>query len=85
MYIMGGVIGQSVGLDYNFGQGIGFAHTFFQLRPKEIAAISCRAQQNGISRCWRRLGKQVQQIVPLFKSFSYLCDKHVFTKMINYE
>ena len=63
MYIMGGVIGQSVGLDYNFGQGIGFAHTFFQLRPKEIAVISCRAQQNGISRCWRRLGKQVQQIV----------------------
>ena len=49
MYIMGGVIGQSVGLDYNFGQGIGFAHTFFQLRPKEIAAISCRAEQNGIS------------------------------------
>lgn len=36
IYVMGGVFGQAVEPDYNFGQGIGFAQTFFQLWPKEV-------------------------------------------------
>jgi len=36
IYVMGGVFGQSVEPDYNFGQGIDFAQTFFRLWPKEV-------------------------------------------------
>lgn len=36
IYVMGGVFGQAVEPDFNFGQGIDFAQTFFQLWPKEV-------------------------------------------------
>ena len=39
MYVMGGVFGQAVEPDYNFGQGIDFAQTFFQLWPKDVDMI----------------------------------------------
>ena len=39
IYVMGGVIGESVEPDYNFGQGISFAQTFSQLWPDDVDII----------------------------------------------
>ena len=36
IYVMGGVFGKSIEPDYNFGQGLDFAQTFFQLWPMEV-------------------------------------------------
>ena len=36
IYVMGGVFGKAIEPDYNFGQGLDFAQTFFQLWPMEV-------------------------------------------------
>lgn len=36
IYVMGGVFGKAVEPDYNFGQGVSFAQTYFQLWPKDV-------------------------------------------------
>lgn len=39
IYVMGGVFGEAVEPDYNFGQGIEFAQTFFHLWPQEVDMV----------------------------------------------
>ena len=39
LYLMGGVFGSAVEPDYNFGQGIEFAKTFFHLWPTDVDII----------------------------------------------
>ena len=39
LYIMGGVFGNDVEPDYNFGQGISFSQTFFRLWPTDVDVI----------------------------------------------
>lgn len=44
IYVMGGVFGEAAEPDYNFGQGIEFAKTFFDLWPKDVDIIFSPAE-----------------------------------------
>ena len=43
-YVMGGIFGEAIEPDYNFGQGISFAMDFFRLWPKDVDIVFSPAE-----------------------------------------
>ena len=85
MYIMGGVLGQSVGLDYNFGQGIGFSAYVLSASSKG----NCRYQLPGLAEWNQQMLEKIRKTSStnsaIVQIFFLSLQKKVSTKIINYE